>query len=400
MKKKILIATGGYADIPIIESAKKLGFFVITSGHDKKGLGILYSDLYCEADNSDKEAILSIAKRLKVDAICPGAAGLSAISCSYAAEQMGFKHFDSYNTAKILHYKDSFRKFAKENNLPVPKAETFSDVNMANNGIGRFSFPLIVKPADRSGGKGISKAATKEEAKAAILNAFGRSRTKIIIIEEFINGSNHGLSTIIRKGRVVFYFHDNEYYYLNKYIVAGASAPSSAPKEIIEVLNSVIEKIASILKLKDGIFHLQFILKNNKPYIIDVCRRVPGDLYITFVQHATGVDYPSFIVKAFAGMNIEDLTQKFTNGYYTRHVIMGYKNGRFKGVVFDDAIKENIVDKFMILKEGGRIKDFMIQKLGIIFLKYNSQEEMDEKNERIHELIKVRILSAKAKKND
>lgn len=391
MKKKILISSGGYADIPIIESAKKLGFFVITSGHNKNGLGNLYSDLYCGADNSDKEAILTIAKRLKVDAICPGAAGLSAVSCSYAAEKLGFKYLDSYNAAKILHYKDSFRKFAQENNLPLPKAESFSDINIANNAIDGFSFPLIVKPADLSGGKGISKAAIKEEARTAILNAFARSRTKIIVIEEFINGSNHGLSTIIRNGRVVFYFCDNEYYYLNKYIVAGTSAQGSAPKEVIEILTSAIEKIASILKLKDGIFHLQFILKNNKPYIIEVCRRIPGDLYINFVKYATGVDYPSFIVKAFVGMNIEDLVQKFPNSYYTRHVIMGYKNGRFKGVVFNDAIKGNVIGKFMILKENDEIKDVMTQKLGIVFLKYNSREEMDKKNERIHELIKVEV---------
>lgn len=389
MKKRLLIASGGYADIPLIKAAKKLGFFVITSGHDEKGLGIPYSDLYYKADNSDKEAILSVAKELKVDAICPGAAGLSGLSCSYAAEILGLKYLDPYSIAKILHNKDSFEKFAKENNIPLPKAESFNDIRMAINAIDRFRFPLIVKPVDLSGGKGISKATYKEEAKVAILNAFDRSRIKKIVVEEFIEGSNHGLSTIIRNGGVVFYFYDDEYYYLNKYTVAGASTPGDIPQEAIEIVISEIEKIASLLKLKDGIFHLQFILRNNKPYIIDVCRRVPGDLYVDFVKYATGVDYPLFIVKAFTGLSIDDLKQKFPNGYYTRHVIMSCKNGIFKDVIFNDAIKENIIDRFMILKRGDKIIDFMTQRVGIVFLKYNSKKEMNKKNEKIYELIKV-----------
>jgi len=391
VKKKLLIASGGYADIPIIKAAKKLGFFVITSGHDENGLGNLYSDRYCRADNSDKEAVLAVAKEQKVDAICPGAAGLSAVTCSYAAEQMGLNHLDSYEAAKTLHYKDSFLKFAKENNIAAPKAESFSDINSANNGVAGFSFPLIVKPADLSGGKGIVKVLNQEEAEAAIIKAFARSKTKKIIVEEFIEGTNHGFSTIINEGKVVFYFFDNEYYYLNKYTVAGASAPGDVPEKAVAVLISDVQKIAKILRLKNGVFHLQFILKENNPYIIDICRRIPGDLYIDFVKHATGVDYPLFMLKAFVGITIGDLEQRPVQGYYTRHVIMGDKNGRFTDVVFDAEIEKNIIDKFMIFKKDGEIVDFMTQRLGIVFFRFDSKKELKEKNKKMHELIKVRI---------
>lgn len=391
MKKRLLIASGGYGDIPLIKAAKELGFFVITSGHDKKGLGIPYSDAYYQADNSDKEAVLSLARDLKVDALCPGAAGASAVSCSYAAEELGFEHIDSYQVAKILHNKDIFIRFAKENNIPSPEAESFNDVKAAIEAIDRFRFPLIIKPADLSGGRGISKATSKSQAQVAILNAFNASRIKKIIVEEFIEGVHYGVSSIIRDSRVVFYFCGNEYYYLNKYKVAGAFTPADILSEVTKTVVSEIEKMASILKLKDGIFHLQFILKDNKPYIIDVCRRVPGDLYVDFVKYATGVDYPSFIIKAFAGLDISDLIQRPPKGYYTRHVVMSHKNGIFKGITFDDIIKKNIIDKFMILKRGSKITDFMNQKLGIVFLKYDSREEMDTKNKIIYELIKAEV---------
>src|SRR3989339_699306 len=378
MKRKLLIVGGGYADIPIIKAAKALGFYVISSGLDEKGLGNSYSDLYCRADNSNKEDVLAIARKLKVDAICPNAAGHSAVSCSYAAEKMGFKDLDSYDIAITLHYKDRFLKFAKENGIKSPRAESFNNINIAKNAIEGFPFPLIIKPVDLSGGKGVLKVVNKDEAKIAIKNAFDKSRVKTIVIEEFIEGSNHGLSTIIKNGKVIFHFIDNEYYYLNRYTVAGTSTPADVPRKVIEGLIFEIEKIASILKLKDGIFHLQFVLKGTRPYIFDLCRRIPGDLYVDFVKYATGIDYPLFIVKAFTGGDIEGLEQKHPDGYYIRHVIMGNKNGKFKGITIEDAIRGNILKVFMIFKPGNSIVDFMTQRLGIIFLKYNSKK--DSKN--------------------
>ena len=85
-KKKILIAGGGYADIPLIKSAQKLGFYVITSGNNPDDLGHKESDETCLADFSYPEAMLSIAKGLGVDAICSCANDFSAISSAYVAE--------------------------------------------------------------------------------------------------------------------------------------------------------------------------------------------------------------------------------------------------------------------------------------------------------------------------
>jgi biotin carboxylase len=391
MNKKLFVVGGGYADIPIIKAAKQLGYYVITGGLDENGLGNRYSDIFCRADNSDQEAVLKVARDQQVDVICPSAAGYSAVSCAYAAEQLGHDYLDSYSAARTLHYKDSFQRLAKEHDLPSPKAESFSDIEAAKKAVAGFNFPLIVKPVDMSGGKGIVKVGNAAEAKAAISNAFARSKAGTIIIEEFIEGSNHGFSSIIRGGKVAFYFTDNEYYYLNKYTVAGATTPGDVPQAAVGTIVSAIEKMAEVLKLKNGIFHLQFILRDGQPYIIDICRRVPGDLYVEFVKQATGVDYPSFIIKAYAGMDIADLAHKPTGGHFTRHVIMSDRNGTFRHIGFDAAIEKNIIDRLPIFKSGDRVVDFMTQRLGVVIIKYGSQSEADEKNGRIQELIRAEV---------
>lgn len=391
MKKRLLVTGGGYADIPVIKAAKKLGFFVVTSGLDENGLGNAYSDSYCPADNSDKEAILDVARRSKVDALCPSAAGYSSVTCSYAAEQLGIGYLDPYPVAETLHYKDRFQKVAKENSISIPRAESFEDIQSACDEITRFAFPLIIKPADLSGGKGILKVTSRQEALAAVANAFDRSKIKKVVVEEFIEGSNHGFSSILREGKVAFYFYDSEYYFLNKYTVAGASAPADVPSQAINIIIKDVEKLASVLKLKNGIFHLQFILKGQKPYIIDICRRVPGDLYVDFVKYATGIDYGSYIVKACTGLNIDDLEQKDANGYITRHVVMSGQNGTFKDIIIDKELQGNIVAKIEILKKGDKITDFLTQRLGVYILRYGSKEECHEKNQRIFDLIKAEV---------
>lgn len=389
MEKKILIAGGGHAEIPLIRAAKELEFYVFTTGNREGDLGHKYSDRYVNADFSDKEALLNLAEKLNIDAICPCANDFSALSSAYVAERMGFPGHDSLETAEIIHHKDRYREFAAANGISSPKAESFDNNEDALQALEKFSYPLIVKPVDLTGGKGVSRIDDPSEGKQAIEKAFSISRAKRVVIEEFIEGTNHGFSCFLRNKKVVFYFWDNEHYYLNRYMVSGASSPGDVSENALGILINESEKIASILHLQDGIFHIQFILKDDKPYIIEICRRPPGDLYIDFVKYATGVDYPKYIVRAFAGMDIESLEQTAPKGFYTRHCVMANKTGRLKDIYFNNAIQNNIIDKLMWWKKGDEVTDVMTAKFGIIFLKYETKEEMQNKSRRLHELVDV-----------
>lgn len=388
-KKKMLIAGGGYADIPLIQAAQALGFYVITSGNRPEDLGHRYDDECCLADFSDKEAMLKISKTLDIDAICASCNDFSALSAAYVAEQMGLPGHDPYDTAKIIHHKDLYRSFALENGIPSPYAQGFDSVEAALCALKQFKFPVIIKPVDLTGGKGISTVRHIDDARIALEAAFMRSRAKRVVVEEFIEGSRHGLSTFIRDGRVVFQFNDNEHYYLNPYLVSAASVPANTSSEVVEKLCKAAEKIVALLQLKTGIFHIQYILQGDEPVIIEICRRAPGDLYTRFVQLATGVDYPSFIVRASAGMDCGELEQVAPLGYFTRHCVMTSCTGQVRDVIFDSSIQKNVINQYMWWKAGDRVDDFLTQKFGIIFLQFHSMEEMLQKTGKMQELIRV-----------
>lgn len=386
-KKKLLIAGGGYADIPLIQAGKALGFHVISSGSKADDLGHRYSDECHLVDFSDKGAMLKLAQSLRIDAICACCNDFSALTAAYVAERMGLPGHDSHATAEIIHHKDKYRQFAAEHNIPSPRAEGFESVEDALAALGRFNFPLIVKPVDLTGGKGISKITQAVEARAALELAFDRSRIKRVVVEEFIEGTRHGLSAFVRDGKIVFHFCDNEHYYLNPYLVSAASTPGDVPTEAVAKLCMTSERIVALLGLNAGIFHIQFILRGSEPFIIEICRRAPGDLYTRFVQLATGVDYPAYIVRAAAGMSCDGLVQVLPQGYFTRHCVMTARNGIVGEVQVDPSVRENIIEEFMWWKPGDVITDFMTQKFGIMFLKFDTKDEMSDKASRMQELI-------------
>ncbi len=388
-EKRLLIAGGGYADIPLIRAGKDLGYHVITTGNRPEELGHRYSDEYHPADYSDPDAILRLARQLGISAICACCNDLSALSAAHVAEQMDLPGHDPLDVAQIIHHKDRYRQFATAYEIATPRALGFAGPDEALAGVAELSLPFIVKPVDLTGGKGMSTVRKSNEARAAIERAFAISRAKRIVMEEFVEGTRHGYSAFLMDGRVVFHFSDNEHYFLNPYLVSGASTPSVVPESVDQKLCAVSEKIAGLLSLRNGIFHVQFILRDGEPVIIEICRRAPGDLYIRFVELATGVNYPMWIVQSAAGLECSRIRHAKPKGYYTRHCVMSATSGCVKDIVFDPSISRNVIERFMWWEPGCTITDVMTDKLGIVFLRFQSQEEMLDKTDRMQNLIRV-----------
>lgn len=400
----MLLLGGSHAEIPLIQAAQSLGWYVITTGNAREGLGHPYADKNVFADFSNKDAMLELAKSEGVQAVCSGCNDFALLSTVYVCEKLELPGHDSYATSLEIHHKDKYRALATRLGIPTPRALTVAVANSENDAglncanfdaaIASLTFPIIVKPVDLTGGKGIHRAANLEEAREAYKDACSRTRQDHIVVEEFVQGTNHGFSAMLVKGKVAFAFADNEQYYINKYLVSGANSPSTSGSETLAKLRDYSERIAQDLHLVDGILHIQYIERADEtPVIIEICRRPPGDLYIKFVKYATGIDYPKFIVMAETGEDISGIADVPTQGYWLRHCIMAgpdIANGSTVcDVTFAPEIQGNIVEKFLWYKPGEVITDKLTYKAGIVFFKFDSLEEMTEKTARMTDLAKI-----------
>lgn len=402
-QKRLLLLGGGHAEIPLIKAAQELGWYVITTGNAREGLGHPYADKNVFADFSDKEAMLELARSENVQAVCSGCNDFALLSTVYVCEKLGLPGHDSYATSLEIHHKDKYRALATRLGIPTPRAITVPTNKCADfeTAIAQLTFPIIVKPVDLTGGKGIHRAANAEEASAAYKDACSRTRQDHIVVEEFVEGTNHGFSAMLVKGKVAFAFADNEQYFVNKYMVSGANTPSTTSGNGLAKLRDYSERIAKELHLVDGILHIQYIERaDGTPFIIEICRRPPGDLYIKFVKYATGIDYPKFIIMAETGTDISSIADVPTQGFWLRHCIMSDKqagdatdngvcNGIIRDVAFAPEIQGNIVEKFLWYKSGETITDKLTYKAGIVFFRFDSLAEMQDKTARMPKLAKI-----------
>ena len=407
-QKRLLLLGGSHAEIPLIKAAQEMGWYVITTGNNREGLGHPYADKTVFADFSNKETMLELARSEGVQAVCSGCNDFALLSTVYVCEKLGLPGHDSFETSLQIHHKDKYRALATRLGIPTPRAITVpvhradagdaeSDSASFDEAVAPLAYPVIVKPVDLTGGKGIHRAANIEEARDAYRDACSRTRENHVVVEEFVVGTNHGFSAMLVKGKVAFAFSDNEQYFVNKYLVSGANTPSTTASTGLAKLREYSERIARELKLVDGILHIQYIEREDgTPVIIEICRRPPGDLYIKFVKYATGIDYPKFIVKAETGEDISGIADVPTQGFWLRHCIMAgpeIKNGSIVNAVeFAPEIQDNIVEKFLWYKSGEVISDNLTYKAGIVFFKFATLAEMQDKTARMPELAKIAIF--------
>ena len=388
--KKMLMLGGSHGEIPLIQAAKKMGYYVITTGNQPEGMGHRHADEYRNCDFSQKEAILALAQELQVDAICSGCNDFACLSAAYACEKLGIAGHDSYETALLIHHKDRYRALAQKLGIPSPKALKCQSREEIIDACEKLSFPLIVKPVDLTGGKGMMRCEDAGQVGGAFTQAMAATREKYVIMEEFVTGTNHGFSAYLQNQKVTFCFVDNEQYYKNPYLVSGASAPGDVPKEAVERLCRDSEKLAKELELVDGLLHIQFILKEDGiPVIIEVCRRAPGDLYIRLVELATGLAYPAYIVAAEAGIEMPLPIFHKPEGYYVRHCIMADETGRVESIEMAEEIKPYIIERLLWHQKGELVEDFMKYKAGIVFLHFATEEEYRSYLNRLTSMIQI-----------
>ena len=390
--KKLLLLNGSYAEVPLIVEAKRLGWHVITSGNNRTGLGHAYADENIFGDYSDCEFVYRLAKEQSVDAVVANCNDFAYLSAAYACEKLGLPGHDSYETAQIIHSKINFRKLLRDLNLPTPKFDLCSTADEAKSACRSIDFPLIVKPTDLSGGRGMSVCRSESEIEAAFEKAQQATRKSAVLLEQFLTGTYHAANVFIRAHKVVRAFFDDEQYYLNPYLVAGASSPSNLRHHTMEQAIVYIEKIAEHLRLVDGMFHVQFIDQDGTPFFTDPCRRAPGDLYPRLIQYSTGFNCAREVIRAECGEPFSDLKpDRQTHRFIARECILPDRNGVVENVFIDPSIEARIIDRMVWSKRGDVIDDHLNHKAGILFLEFNGFDEMQSTLAKFYELVKIEL---------
>lgn len=397
MKKRVLLLGGSLFQVPSVKTAKRLGYYTITCDYAPNNPGHQYADEYYNVSTTDKEAVLSLAQKKKIDGIVCYASDPAAVTAAYVAERMGLPT-NPYKSVEILSNKDLFRDFLAKNSFNTPKAKGYESVEQALKDIPNFKLPVLVKPVDSSGSKGVTKLTDMTKLKELIEYALSFSRNKRFIIEEFVDKNGYQIAGdgFSVDGELVFRAFANEHFDIlsnNPLVPIGESWPYNMPDRVHEKIHKEVQRLLTLLDMKTGAYNFDIrIDKDENVYLMEVGPRNGGNLIPQVTQYLTGIDMVEYTIKAAMGEDCSDLYMAEPKGFWSCYMVHSHESGILKDVWIDeDFRKKNLVEFDMQYHIGDAVPAFTGSNgtLGTMILKYSSQAEMLEKMDNMSNWVKV-----------
>ncbi|MBN4046861.1 ATP-grasp domain-containing protein, partial [bacterium AH-315-P07] len=304
-QKRIMFLGGGRLQIAPILYAKNQGHYVITCDYLPENPGHQYADEYHNLSTIDKDAVLALSTTLKIDGIVAYASDVAAPTQAYVGNKLGLPS-NPYEAVQTLVQKDLFREFMHKNKFHIPVSGCFDDLEPMQEFFDSLKKPVIVKPVDSSGSKGVIKIYEKEELPAAFEYAIRYSIRKRVVIEEFFvrDGYQVAGDGFIVDGTLVFRGWANEHFdkLCNPLVPIGESFPSIMPQKTLENAHAETQRMLELLGMKMGALNFDFHYdKSGNFSFLELGPRNGGNLIPETIQHSTGVDLVKYTVDSALG---------------------------------------------------------------------------------------------------
>lgn len=258
----------------------------------------------------EKEAILEQCRRIQPDAVASIGSDLAMLTVNYVAGELGLP-CNSMECTRISTNKYEMRKAFQAAGIEVPRFRKV-DLNTSGEEMAEFMLPVIVKPTDRSGSRGITKLENWEGFSDAVRFSVENSFEKKAIVEEYLTGEEYSCESISYKGVHHFLALTKKYTTGEPHFIeTGHLEPSGLSPAQTEKVKAQVFRALDALKVENGASHAEFRLDGSgKIKIIEVGARMGGDcIGSDLVQLSTGCDYVRMVIDTASG-KAPDLTPK------------------------------------------------------------------------------------------
>jgi len=395
MAKKILFLGASKFQVPPIKYAKEAGYYVITVDYLPENPGHVFADEYHNISTTDKEAVLALAQELHIDGIVAYASDPAAPTQAYVANKMGLPG-NPYASVEILARKDLFREFLSKHDFLVPKSNSFYDLNEAYAWFESLKKPVIVKPVDSSGSKGVSKIEARSQLADAFDYALQFSREKKVVVEEFFTRDGYQVAGdgFVVNGKLVFRCWANEHFdkLCKNFVPIGESFPSIMSTFTQEQAHRETERLLALLNIQNGALNFDYHYDKEGHFsFLELGPRNGGNLIPEVIKYATGVDLIKYTVESAIGNDCSDLAMKEVQGYYSSYIVHAVKSGIVQEFWYSEKMKSCIVEEDIFVNIGDKVEMFSGSNhtLGTMILKYDSIEEMLHMMDNMEEHFKV-----------
>ena len=379
---RVLFLGGSHQQLAPILYAKAMGYHTIVCDYTPENPAIGLADEWHSASTTDIEAILKVSRDSKIDGIVAYASDPAAYTAALVAEKLGLPG-NPPASVEILSKKDLYRNFLYKNGFNTPGVLFGDSPNL--------EYPVVIKPTDSSGSRGITVLRNQVGFTDAVKRANVFSRSGDIIIEKYIERDGYQIAGdgFLVDGKLVRACFANEHFDPDGGIVPiGESFPYIGNMETQSKVRSEIQRLIDALGMKNGALNFDIVISNDKIYLMEIGPRNGGCLIPEVIKYSTGVDMISATVECAIGNRII-FPKSERRGFYSSYMIHSQYPGKFKSLDTDDSI--NIVEANLWVNAGDEIKSYENSSctLGTMILKFDNQLEMLERMNRMRDYVRA-----------
>ncbi len=386
--KTLLLLGGSPQQVVAIEAAKKLGYRTVICDHLPDNPGRLVADGSYLVSTVDRDAVLEVARTVQADGILAYASDPAAPIAAYVAEALGIPA-NPLPSVEKLSTKHLFREHLRRHGFACPRSATFSaDVghDRLRSYIAELTYPLVIKPTDASGSKGVSRIADESGLGGAFERAARAGRNGVLIAEEYIEPAfPHviGGDIFVVDGKVRFWglmscLRDRRG---NGLIPVGKKMPSGLSAYQLDAVRKTLQRLVTSLQIRFGEFNIEVLIgPDDAVYILEMAARAGGNMIPLELSDISGIDLVAANVLCAMGEDPGDISFIGTDKCFATYVLHSNQSGVIKEIALADEVAVHLYREVLYRSVGDTVGAFdgADKAVGILFLCFEDEACMNE----------------------
>lgn len=384
-EKKLLILGGTFFQIPAIQYAKSAGYEVITCDYLPDNPGHKLADAYYNVSTTDLDGVLALAEKLRIDGILAYASDPAALTAAYVGNRLGLPA-NPIDAVKILSQKDVYRKHLERFGFHTPKSAGVWSKEQMFAAMDKLSFPVMVKPVDSSGSKGVTKALCKDDLPQAFDYAMSFSRAKRCIVEEFVEkiGPQIGGEAFVLDGKLISIELGDQRVdtAVNRFVPTGMTFPSCIESSMRQRICRELQRLIDTTGFQFGGLNLEIMLDNRgQLYFMEIGPRTGGNYLPELVSYFAGLSYTQCSVELAMGRDIRPFirTKKHDeNCCYAYYAVHSDKAGVLDSITYSAEIESCLLERHLFKSPGDAVEPYNGSHctIGILLLRFSDAKQM------------------------
>jgi len=399
MEKTIMVIGGGLLQVPVIVTAKKMGYRVIVTDYNPDVMGMKDADIPIVMSTKDIEGSVRVAKaqneRTPVSAVLTVGtdASMTVAAVASALNLPGIKFED----AEAATNKIKMRMRFKEHGVPSPAFLPVWSLSDAKKAAKILSFPVVLKPADNMGARGVRRIDNLNQISDAFKNSKNASPSGELLIEEFMEGAELSIDAIIFNDVITITgVADRIIKYPPYFVETGHNMPSSLPENIINDACQVMKKGIRALGITIGAAKGDIKITRDGPMIGELAARLSGGFMSAYTYPlSSGVDLMKSAIEVALGQEPGNLEPVMNRVSIERAIIV--KPGIVKKISgLEEALHiDGIKEIFINIKPGDRVisPKSNVEKSGNIIAVGDTLQDAQESVKLCFEILKIDMLA-------